>query len=155
MLRNAALDGSRSLIGAHVCCVLEVPLGNCLWMYGTTADCEWDSQDAMAVYFLPTEEDKPLILVKCSAGVWCVLDMYDFALRIFSKASGSLYRLPFILEKRAQFTNCITDFGNQKWNAEHNLKKTAEIMSVHRSFAAWTRIPLYDFQSGSVFWRST
>ena len=77
--------------------MLEVPSDNRLWMYGTTADCEWDSQDAMAVYFLPTEEDKPLILVKCSAGVWCVLDMHNFALRILYKASGSFYRLPFIL----------------------------------------------------------
>jgi hypothetical protein len=28
-------------------------------------------------------------------------------------------------------------------------------MSLHRSFAAWTRIAIYDFQSGSLFWRST
>jgi hypothetical protein len=46
-------------------------------------------------------------------------------------------------------------FGNQKSDAEHNLKKIAEIMNLHRSFAAWKRIPLYDFKSGSLFWRST
>jgi hypothetical protein len=28
-------------------------------------------------------------------------------------------------------------------------------MSLRRSFVAWTRIPIYDFQSGSLFWRST
>jgi hypothetical protein len=28
-------------------------------------------------------------------------------------------------------------------------------MSLHRSSAAWTRLPIYDFKSGSVFWRST
>jgi hypothetical protein len=27
--------------------------------------------------------------------------------------------------------------------------------SLYRSFAAWTRIPMYDFQSGSLFWPST
>jgi hypothetical protein len=27
-------------------------------------------------------------------------------------------------------------------------------MSLYRSFAACTRIPIYDFQSGSLFWRS-
>jgi hypothetical protein len=51
--------------------------------------------------------------------------------------------------------DCITGFGKQKWDAEHKLKKIAEIMSPYRSFAAWTRIPMYDFQSGSLFWRST
>lgn len=160
VLRNAvseaeALDGSRSLIGAHVCKIIEGPSGNRVWMYGTIADCEWLAHESMAVYYLATAEDEPLITVQCTAGMWLLLDMYNFALRLFHKASGALYRLPLVEEKHAQLTNCISGFGNQKWDAEHNMKKIAEIMSLHRSFAAWTRIPLYSFQSGLIFWRST
>jgi hypothetical protein len=92
--------------------------------------------------------------VKCPAGARLILDMYNFALRLFNKASGGLYRLPLVTDKHKQLTDCITGFGNQKWDADHNLKKVAEIMSLHRSFAAWTRIPIYDFQSGSLFWHS-
>ncbi len=103
--------------------MLEVPSDNRLWMYGTISNYEWDSQDAMSVYFLATEEDKPLFPVKYTAGVWCVLDMYNFALWIFYKVSGSLYRLPLILEKHAQLTLCILAFGNQKWDSEHNMRK--------------------------------
>jgi hypothetical protein len=69
-----------------------------------------------------------------------------------------MYRLPLVIDKHKQLTDCITGFGNQKcqkWDADHNLKKIAEIMSLHRYFAAWTRIHMYDFQSGSLFWRST
>jgi hypothetical protein len=31
------------------------------------------------------------------------------------------------------------------------MKKISEIMSQHHSFAAWTRIPIYDFKSGHSF----
>jgi hypothetical protein len=81
--------------------------------------------------------------------------MYNFALRLLNKASGGLYRLPLVTDKHKQLTDCIAGFGNQKWDAEHKLKKIVEIMSLYRSFAAWRRNPLYDFQSGSVFWRRT
>jgi hypothetical protein len=160
VLRNAvsqaeALDGTRSLIGAHVCKVMEGPSGNRVWMYGTIADCEWGTDDSMAVYYLAVAEEEPLLPVRCTSGVWLRLDMYNFALRLFHKASGALYRMPTVENKHAQLTNCLNEFGNQKWDAEHNMNKIAEIMSLHRSFAAWTRIPLYNFQTGLIFWRTT
>jgi hypothetical protein len=83
-----ALDGSRSLVGSHVCKVIEVQSGNRLWMYGTISDCEWDMDESMAVFYLATAEADPLIPVNCPAGVWLVLDVYNFALRLFNKASG-------------------------------------------------------------------
>jgi hypothetical protein len=150
-----ALDGSRSLVGAHACKVIEVHSGNRLWLYGTISDCEWDEKDSMATFYFAISEDEPLVAVRCSAGSWLVLDIYNFALRLFHKASGALYRLPLVTDKHRQLTDCITGFGNQKWDADHNLKKISDIMSLHRSFAAWTRLPIYDFKSGSVFWRST
>jgi hypothetical protein len=150
-----ALDGSRSLVGAHVCKVIEVQSDNWLWMYGTISDCEWNENESMAIFYLATAEADPLVPVKCPAGVWLVLDVYNFALRLFNKASGGLYRLPLVTDKHRQLTDCIVGFGNQKWDAEHNSKKIAAIMSLHRSFAVWTRLPIYDFQSGSLFWRST
>jgi hypothetical protein len=84
-----------------------------------------------------------------------MLNMHNFALRLFHKASGGLYRLPLITDKHRQLTDCINGFGNSNWDADHSMKKITEIMSLHRSFAAWTRIPIYDFKSGSLFWRST
>ena len=36
-----ALDGSRSLVGSHVCKVIEVHSGNRFWMYATISDCEY------------------------------------------------------------------------------------------------------------------
>jgi hypothetical protein len=128
--------------------VIEAQSGNRLWMYGTIYDCEWDAKESMAIFYLATAEDEPLIPVKCPAGVWLVVDVYNFALHLFNKASGGLYRLPLV-------TDCIAGFGNQKWDADHNLKKISDIMSLHRSFAAWTLLPIYDFKSGSIFWRST
>jgi hypothetical protein len=109
----------------------------------------------MPTFYLAAPEEEPLIPVECPAGAWLILDMYNFALRIFSKASGGLYRSPLVTDKHKQLTACITGFGDQKWDPDHNLKKKAEIMSLRRSFAAWMRIPIYDFQSGSFFWRST
>ncbi len=81
--------------------------------------------------------------------------MHNFAMRLFNKASGGIYLLPLVTDKHKQRTDCITGFGNQKWDVEHNSKKIAEIMSLHRSFAAWTSIPIYDFQSVSIFSRSS
>jgi hypothetical protein len=150
-----ALDGSRSLVGSHVCQVFEVHSGNRFSMYGTISDCEWDENESMAIFYLATSEEYPLIPVKCPAGAWLIVDMYNFALRLFNKASGGLYRLPLVTDKHKQLTDCIMGFGNQKWDAKHNLKKIGEITSLHRSFAAWTRISLYDFKSGSLFWCST
>ncbi len=150
-----ALDGSRSLVGSHVCKVIEVHSGHRFWMYGTISDCEWDENESMAISYFAASEDDPLIPVKCPVGAWLILDMYNFALRLFHKASGGLYRLPLVKDKQRRLTDCIMGFGNQKWDAEHNLKKIAEIMSLHRSFAAWTRLPIYDFMSGSLFWHST
>ncbi len=150
-----APDGSRSLVGSHVSKVIEAHSGSRLWAYRTISDCEWDENESMAIFYLATSEEDPLIPVKCSTGVWLILDMYNFALRLFNKASGSLYRLPLVTDKHRQLTDCITGFGYQKWGADHNLKKISEIMSLHRSFAAWTRLPIYDFKSGLLFWRST
>jgi hypothetical protein len=146
LIRNAvthaeSLDRSHSLVGAHVCKIIEVHSGNRLWMYGTISDCEWDEQECMVIYYLATTEDDPFIPVKCPAGAWLILDMYNFALRLFNKASGGLYRLSLVTDKLKRLTDCITGFSNQKWDAEHHLKKMAELMSLHRSFAAWTRIP--------------
>jgi hypothetical protein len=104
---------------------------------------------------LATSEEDPLIPVKCSTGVWLILGMYNFALRLFKKTNGSLYRLPLVTDKHRQLTDCITGFGNQKWDADHNLKEISEIMSLHRSFEAWTRLPIYDFKPGLLFWCST
>jgi hypothetical protein len=143
-----ALDGSRSLVGSDVCKVIEVHSGNRFWMYGTISDCEWDENKSMTIFFLASSEEDPLIPVKCPAVAWLILEMFNFALRLFNKASGGLYRLPLVTDKHKQLMDCITGFGNQKWDADHNLKKKAEIMSLHRSFVAWTRIPIYDFQSG-------
>jgi hypothetical protein len=109
----------------------------------------------MAIFYLPTSEEDPYIPVKCLTGVWLILDMYNFALSLFNKASGLLYRLALVTDKHRQLTDCITGFGNQKWDADHNLKKISDIMSPHRSFAAWTTLPLYDFQSCSLLWPST
>jgi hypothetical protein len=67
-----ALDGSRSLVGSHVCKVIEVHSGNRLWLYGTISDCEWDEKDAMTTFYFAISEDKPLIAVRCSAGSWLV-----------------------------------------------------------------------------------
>ncbi len=92
----------------------------------------------MATFYFATSEDEPLIPVKCPAGTWLILDMYNFALRLFHKASRVLYRLPLVTYKHRQRSDCITGFGNQKWEAERNLKKIAAIMSLHRSFAVWT-----------------
>jgi hypothetical protein len=124
-------------------------------MYGTISDCEWDENESMAISYLATSEEDPLIPVKCPAGAWRILDMYNFALRLFNNASGGLYRLPLVNDKHKRLADCITGFGNQKWDADHNLKRIVEIMSLDRSFSAWTRIPIYDFQSGSLFWHST
>jgi hypothetical protein len=55
-----ALDGSGSLVGAHVCKVIEVQSGNRVWMYGTISDCEWDENESMAIFYLPSSE-VPLI----------------------------------------------------------------------------------------------
>ncbi len=155
MTQAEALDGSRSLVGAHVCKVIEVLSGNRFSMYGTISDCDWGEKESMAVFYLATSEEDPLIPVKCSTGAWLILDMHNFALRHFNKASGLLYRLPLVTDKHRQLTDCTTGFGNQKWDADHNLKKISEIMSLHRSFAAWTRLTIYDFKSGSLFWRLT
>jgi hypothetical protein len=92
-------------------------------LYGTISDCEWDEKDSMATFFFAISEDEQLITVRCSAGSWLVLDIYNFALRLFHKASGALFRLPLVTDKHRQLTECITGFGNQKWDAEHNLKK--------------------------------
>jgi hypothetical protein len=70
-----ALDGSRSLVGSHVCKVIEVHSGNRLWLYGTISDCEWDEKDSMATFYFAISEDEPLIAVRCSAGSWLVLDI--------------------------------------------------------------------------------
>jgi hypothetical protein len=70
--------------------------------------------------------------VKCSTGAWLILDIYTFALPLFNKASGLLYRLLLVTDKHRQLTDCITEFGSQKWDADHNLKKISEIMSLHR-----------------------
>jgi hypothetical protein len=80
VIRNAvtqaeARDGSRSLVGSHVCKIIEVYSGNRLWMYGTISDCEWDEHESMAIFYLATSEDDPLIPVKCPAGAWLILDM--------------------------------------------------------------------------------
>jgi hypothetical protein len=120
-----ALDGSRSLVGSHVCKVIEVHSGNRLWLYGTVSDCEWDENDTMTTFYFAISEDEPLIAVRCSAGSWLVLDIYNFALRLFHKASGALYRLPLVTDR--QLTDCITGFGNQKWDADHNLKKISDL----------------------------
>ncbi len=85
-----------------------------------------------------TAEEDPLIPVRCPAGTWLILDMHNFALRLFNKASGGT----LVTDKYRRLTDCIKGFGNQKWDAEHNLKKIATIMSLHRSFAAWTRLPI-------------
>jgi hypothetical protein len=67
-----ALGGSRSLVGAHICEVIEVQSGNRVWMYGTISDCEWDENESMAIFYLATSEEDPLIPVKCSKGVWLI-----------------------------------------------------------------------------------
>jgi hypothetical protein len=59
--------------------------------------------------------------------------------------------LPLVTDKHKQLTDCIAGVGNQKWDADYNLKEIAETMSLHHSFAAWTRIPKYDFQSVHSF----
>jgi hypothetical protein len=73
VIRNAvtraeALDGSRTLVWAHVCKIIEAHSGNCLWMYVTISDCEWDEQESMANFYLATAEDDPLIPVMCQRG---------------------------------------------------------------------------------------
>ncbi len=93
-----ALDGSRSLVGSHVCKVIEVHCGNRLWTYGTISDCEWDENESMAIFYLATAEEDPLIPVKCPAEAWLILDMHNFALRLFNKASGGLFRLPLVTD---------------------------------------------------------
>jgi hypothetical protein len=82
-----ALDGSSSLVRAHVRKIIEGHSGNRTWMYGTISDCEWDEQVTMAIYFLATAEDDPLIPVKSPVGVWLVVDMYSFSRRLLNKAS--------------------------------------------------------------------
>jgi hypothetical protein len=124
-------------------------------MYGTISDCGRDEKESMAIFYLATSEEDPLIPVKCSTGALLILNMYNFALRLFNKTSGLLYCLPLFTDKHRQLTDCITGFGNQKWDSDHNLKKKSEKLSLHRSFATWTWLPLYDFKSGSLFWRST
>jgi hypothetical protein len=104
MIRNAvsqaeALDGSRSLVGSHVCKIIEVHSGNRLWMYGTISDFEWDENESMTIFYLATSEDDPLIPLKCPAGAWLILDMYNFALRLFSKAKNGSYCLPLVTDK--------------------------------------------------------
>ncbi len=59
-----ALDGSRSLVGSDVCKVIEIPSGNRLWTYGTISDCEWDEYVSMAIFYLATAEEDPLIPVR-------------------------------------------------------------------------------------------
>jgi hypothetical protein len=54
-----ALGGSRSLVGSHVCKVIEVHSGNRLWTYGTISDCEWDENESMAIFYLATSEEDP------------------------------------------------------------------------------------------------
>jgi hypothetical protein len=65
-------------------------------MYGTISDCEWDENESIAIFYLATSVDDPLIPVKFPAGARLTLDMYNFALRRFNKASGGLCRLPLV-----------------------------------------------------------
>ncbi len=83
-----ALDGPRSLVGSHVCKVIEVHSGNRFLMYGTISDCDWDENESMAIFCLATSKEDPLIPVKCPAGAWLILYMYNFALRLFNKERG-------------------------------------------------------------------
>jgi hypothetical protein len=83
--------------------VIEVHSGNRLWLYGTISDCEWDEKESMATFYFAVSE--PLIAVRCSAGSWLVLDINNFALRLFHKASGALYRLPLVTDKHRQLTD--------------------------------------------------
>jgi hypothetical protein len=76
-----ALDGSRSVVGAHVCKVIEVQSGNRLWMYGTISDCEWDANESMAIFYFATAEDDPLIPVKCPAFWTCITLHSAFPIR--------------------------------------------------------------------------
>jgi hypothetical protein len=103
-IRNAvtqaeALDGSRSLVGSHVCKIIEVHSGNRLWMYGTISDCEWNEHESMSIFYLASSEDDLLIPVKCPAKAWPILDMNNFALCLFNKASGGLYRFLLVTDK--------------------------------------------------------
>jgi hypothetical protein len=68
-------------------------------MYGTISDFEWDENESMTIFYLATSEDDPLIPLKCPAGAWLILDMYNFALRLFSKAKNGSYCLPLVTDK--------------------------------------------------------
>jgi hypothetical protein len=70
-----ALDGPRSFVGTHVFKIIKSDSGNRFWMYGTISDCEWDEQEAMAIYYLATAEDDLFIPMMCPGRVWLVLDM--------------------------------------------------------------------------------
>jgi hypothetical protein len=54
-----APDGSRSLVGSHVCKVIEVYSCNRFWMYGTISDCEWDENESITILYLATSEEDP------------------------------------------------------------------------------------------------
>ncbi len=47
-----------------MCKIIEVHSSNRLWMYGTISDCEWDEHESMAIFYLATSEDDPLIPAK-------------------------------------------------------------------------------------------
>ncbi len=125
MIRNAvtqaeALDGSRSLAGSHVCKLFEVHSGNRLWMYGSISDCEWDEHESMAIFYLASSEEDSLIPVMCPAGAWLILDMYNFALPIFNKASGGLYSLSPVPDKHKQLLSRIVSRGSGTKNGTPN-----------------------------------
>jgi hypothetical protein len=68
-----ALDGVRSMVGSHVCKVIEVHSGHRFWIHGTISDCEWDENESMAIVYLATYENDPLVPVKCPAGTWLMI----------------------------------------------------------------------------------
>jgi hypothetical protein len=98
----------------------------------------------MAIFYMATSEEDSSIPVKCPAGASLILDMYNFALRLFIKASGGLYRLPPVTDKHRQLTDCITRFGNQKWDSSPASNGKAERM--HRTVLNMARC--MQFSSG-------
>ena len=151
-----ARDGPRTMLGATVCTKRAAPTcRSAEWVYGTVSSCEWDESTGMASYHLVVEPDEVPTVIQCASSRWIIVDLYCYSLRPYHRHSSLLIGENLIREQHARITDCLSSGGKSThWDGSLTIRRLKDIVGEHWPLDLWARIPIFDFKSCKLIWRS-